>query len=95
MLQQGQSDPVEVYGYDMKSNNSIMSYNLAHHTQGFTPSKTPGKLIAEDLRALAVNQRVFPGLRFDPAKDVPPGYSIAGRIVPIGPMKIPGQPDVL
>ena len=84
---------VDSYGYDMKSNDSIMSYNPAHHTKGFTPRKTPGKLIAEDLRALALNQRVFPGLRFDPKKDVPPGCSLAWRMVPIGPMKIPGQPD--
>ena len=43
--------------------------------------QTPGKLIAEDLRALALNQRVFSGLRFDPTKDVPLGYSMAGRRV--------------
>lgn len=84
---------VDVYGYDMKSNDSIMSYNPRHHTKGFTPSQTPGKLIPEDLRALALNQRVFPGLQFDPEKEVPQGYSMAARIVPLGPMKIPGQPD--
>jgi hypothetical protein len=36
---------------------------------------------------------VFPKLRFDPSKDVPQGYSLAARVVPLGPMKIPGQPD--
>jgi len=83
---------VDVYGYDMQSNASIMSYNPRHHTNGFKPSPTPGKLIPEDLRGLALNTRVFPKLRFDPAKDVPRGYSIAPRIVPLGPMQIPGQP---
>ncbi len=84
---------VDAYGYDMASNDSIMAYNRKHHTKEFTPSETPGKLIAEDLRALALNQRVFPKLRFDPTKDMPSGYSLAGRIVPLGPMKIPGLPD--
>jgi hypothetical protein len=84
---------VNVYGYDMQSNDSIMSYNPRHHTRGFKPSPTPGKLIPEDLRGLALNTRVFPDLRFDPQKDVPRGYSIAPRIVPLGPMQIPGQFD--
>ncbi len=86
---------VDVYGYDMKSNDSIMSYNPKHHTRGFAPSETPGKLIPEDLRALALNQRVFPKFRFDPKKDAPQGYSMAGHIIPLGPMKIPDQPDGL
>lgn len=82
---------VDVYGYSMNSNDSIMSYNPRHHTNGFTPSRTPGRFIPEDRRGLALNQRVFPGLVFDPKRDVPPGYQMA-RIVPLGPMKIPGQP---
>jgi hypothetical protein len=77
----------------MKSNDSIMSYNPRHHTNRFTPSRTPGKLIPEDLRGLALNTRAFPKLWFDPEKDVPRGYAIAERIVTLGPMKIPGQPD--
>jgi hypothetical protein len=84
---------VEVYGYDMRSNDSIMSYNQSHHTNGFKPSRTPGRLIPEDLRALALNQRVFPNLRFDPERDVPRGYSLAKGIVTLGPMTIPGQPQ--
>jgi hypothetical protein len=85
---------VDVYGYDMKSNESIMSYNRKHHTREFTPSDTPGVLIPEDLRALALNRRVFPRLRFDPVKDVPAGYKLADRIIPLGPMNIPNQPDM-
>ncbi|MBI4880555.1 MAG: hypothetical protein HY812_12990 [Planctomycetes bacterium] len=83
---------VDVYGYDMTSNASLMSYNPAHHTDGFTPSPTPGEFIPEDLRGLAQNQRAFPGLRFDPARDAPPGYALA-PLVPLGPMTIPGHPD--
>ena len=72
----------------MKTNPSIMSYNPAHHTNGFDPSPTPGTLIPEDLRGLAKNQRVFPGLRFDPRRDVPAGYHLH-PLVKLGPMELP------
>jgi hypothetical protein len=83
---------VDVYGYSMKTNDSIMSYNRGHHTSGFTSSTTPGKMIPEDLRGLALNRRAFPNLRFDARRDVPSGYKIAERIVPLGPMTIPDHP---
>ena len=60
---------------------------------GFKPSKTPGILIAEDIRALALNRRVFPRLRFDPKTDVPQGYTMQ-KIVTLGPMDIPGHPII-
>jgi hypothetical protein len=82
---------VDVYGYDMETNPSLMAYNPGHLTDGFKPAKTPGILIAEDIRTLALNRRVFPRLRFDPAKDVPKGYAMQG-IVTLGPMEIPGHP---
>jgi len=84
---------VDVYGYDMKSNDSTMPYNPKHHTNGFEPSGTPGKLIPEDLRGLALDQRAFPTLRFDPEKDVPRGYTISAPVMILGPQKIPEQPD--
>ena len=84
---------VDVYGLDMGTNMSFMSYNPEHHTNGFTPSATPGVVIPEDVRALAMNHRVFHKLRFDPKKDIPAGYKIAERIVGLGPMILPGQPD--
>ena len=82
-----------VYGYDMGTNPSVMSYNPKHHTDGFKPSRTPGILIAEDIRALALNRRVFSRLRFDAKKDVPAGYTMQ-KIVTLGPMTIPGQPII-
>ena len=85
---------VDVYGYDMNANPSLMSYNPKHHTQGFQPSATPGAFIPEDIRGLALNHRVFPHLRYNPAKDCPAGYSIAKRIVGLGPMELTGQPQV-
>lgn len=71
------------YGFPMQTHESIMSYNPKHHTRGFDPSPTPGILVAEDLRALAQNQRVFPGLAFrgtSPRKEVR-----------LGPMTIPDE----
>lgn len=65
---------VDVYGYDMLTNNSIMSYNPHHHTNFFISSPTPGQLIPEDLRGLAENTWAFPDFRFEPATDVPQGY---------------------
>lgn len=84
---------VDVYGYDMKTNPSIMSYNSSKRTDRFTESPTPGRLIPEDLRGLALNRRVFSRLTFDPTRDVPQGYRLARRVVWIPPMKIPGHPD--
>lgn len=84
---------VDVYGYDMKTNDSLMSYNPKHHTKGLTPSDTPAGVIPEDIRGLALNPRVFPKLKFDPAKDVPAGYTMFERVVPLGPMTIPNHPD--
>jgi hypothetical protein len=82
---------VDVYGYDMKTNASMMSYDPRHQTKGFTESRKPGKLISEDRRGLALNPRAFPKFHFDPEKDIPRGYAIA-KIVTLGPMKIPEQP---
>jgi hypothetical protein len=83
----------DVYGYDMKSSDSLMSYNKAHHNKVFQPSPTPGKLIPEDRRVLAFNGLVFPKTTFDPQRDVPNGYALSKRIVPLGPMDLPDHPD--
>jgi hypothetical protein len=82
---------VDAYAYNMQSNESIMSYNPAHHTNGFRPSAAPGRLIPEDLRGLALNKRAFGKLTFDPARHVPSGYRLA-PIVWLGPMNIPDHP---
>lgn len=83
----------DVYGYDIKTNASVMSYNPAHHNKGFMPSATPGRLIPEDRRALAMNDRVFARTEFDSRKDVPRDYSLSKSIIPLGPMELPGLPD--
>ena len=84
---------VDVYGYSMQENASIMSYNPAHHGRGLQLSPTPGTLIPEDRRGLALNDRVFANTAFNPARDIPRGGRISPRIVPLGPMTLPGHPD--
>lgn len=81
---------VDAYGYDMQTNASVMSYNPHHHTHGFAPSATPGILIPEDIRGLALNHRAFPHLIFDPHLDQPAGYHMA-RLVYMDAQTIPGQ----
>ena len=84
---------IDAYGYDMKTSPSIMSYNLSHHTKGFNPSETPGEFIPEDIRGLALNQRVFPNFTFDRKKNVPSGYNLCSDIRVIRRMAIIGQPE--
>ena len=81
------------YKYDMTTNASIMAYNPAHRTRGFQPAPVPGVLIPEDLRVLAGNDRVFPNLEFDAARDVPKGYVIAEKTGTFPSMRIEGHPD--
>ncbi|MEO1982504.1 MAG: hypothetical protein ABGZ24_18500, partial [Fuerstiella sp.] len=72
---------VDAYGYPLKGDSpSIMTYNPKHHTNRFRPSSQPGILIAEDIRGLALNDRVFPDLDFDPEKHIPQGYEISPTI---------------
>lgn len=82
---------VDVYGRSMKTSMSIMSYNPAKRPSGFRPSRTPGILIPEDIRALALNDRVFDNLEFNLKSDIPQSYTIPRRIVPLAPMAIAGQ----
>jgi hypothetical protein len=82
---------VDAYGHDMGTSPSLMSYNPKHHTNGFLPAAEPGRLMPEERRALALNRRAFPGLTFDPRRDVPAGYPLAD-LAWIPPMNIPGQP---
>lgn len=85
---------VDAYGYQLKSNSpSIMAYNPAHHTKGLLPSSTPGRFIPEDLRGLALNQRVFPGLKFDAKQHTPNSYQMHPKVHSNGAGIYPGQID--
>ncbi len=83
----------EAYGYDQNANESVMAYNASHATKGFAESSTPAKLIPEDIRALALNRRVFPKLKFDPRRDIPRGYKISPRVIGLPPMPAHQGPD--
>jgi hypothetical protein len=82
---------VEAYGYDMNSSDSIMSYNVKHHTNFFKDSNMPGIFIPEDICALAGNKRVFRKLKFDINKDVPEGYKMKTKIITLGAIKLPKE----
>ena len=84
---------VDVYGYSMKTNASLMSYNPAHHTVGLVPGKPPGRFIPEDYRVLNMNHRAFPNLRLSESQYLSAGYQIARKPIFLGPMKITGQSD--
>ena len=59
------------YGYDQHNNRSIMSYEKVNVWNDFVPPKNPSILIPEDIRALAMNKRVFPNVYFDPGRRSP------------------------
>lgn len=84
---------VTLYDYDMKTNRSVMSYNHASRPKGWKESRTPQILIPEDIRALALNDRVFPNLTFDPRRHVPRGYSISPKMRAFSPIPLPGHPE--
>jgi hypothetical protein len=78
---------VDVYGYSMETNISMMSYNPAHHTSWLKPSAHPGEFIPEDLRGLAKNKWAFPNFTYDPAVQAPSDYRLADEVL-LGPMEL-------
>lgn len=80
---------VDCHGYDMETNDSIMSYRLAHHSRGYAESATPGILIAENFFVLAQNKGVFPGHAYDPARHDPTGAPLQNLdACALGPMSV-------
>lgn len=79
---------VTVLGYDMKTNDSIMSYNPRHHWNGFKPPKNQGILIPENLKKLAGNKLVFPNFTFNPDEDIPAGYRMVEKRTDLVEMKL-------
>lgn len=67
----------DCHGRDLFSDDSIMSYNLAHHSRGYVESATPGTLNPEDYFVLAQNKGVFPSFQFVPSVHNPSGESLA------------------
>jgi len=53
---------VDAFGYDIGTNDSIMSYNKKHWTSGLQPS--PGGFNPEDYYLLSLNKLAFPNFRF-------------------------------
>lgn len=70
----------DVYGYDLKDNASIMSYDPKIGTTGFEMAR--GRFNPEDFYALAANRRVFPDFRYDPALHNPGRKSFRIKVLP-------------
>lgn len=79
---------VTVLGYDMKTSDSIMSYNPAHHWNRFQPPKNQGILIPENLKKLAENKLVFPKFTFIPDEDIPANYRMVTKRTDLVEMKL-------
>lgn len=83
---------VDVFHYDMATSTSIMSYNQEHLTDRFDPAVSAGNLIAEDIRGLALNRRVFPQPVVAAMADSIDDADVRDPVW-LGPLVIPGQPD--
>jgi hypothetical protein len=66
----------DCFGYDISSNNSLMSYNLNHHTKGLEPAPLSGTFNPEEFYELSLNKLVFPYFNYNPAKHNPWGKDI-------------------
>jgi len=70
----------DAYGYPLRDNPSIMSYDEKIGTTGFDMAK--GHFNPEDFYALGLNKRAFPDFRYDPAVHNPRGKPI--KVVSFG-----------
>jgi len=66
----------DCFRYDISSNNSLMSYNLNHHTKGLEPAPLSGTFNPEEFYELSLNKLVFPYFNYNPAKHNPRGKDI-------------------
>ena len=66
----------DCFGYDMSSNNSLMSYNLRHHTKGLEPAPVAGTFNPEEFYELSLNKLVFPYFNYNPTKHNPQGKDV-------------------
>ncbi len=64
------------HGYSMSTSESMMSYNPAHHTDGFTMAAAHGNFSPEDYKTLDTNQGVFPDFSFITSIHNPEGRNV-------------------
>lgn len=83
---------VDVYGYDQRTTPSIMAYYRPFRAVAFREATESARFLPEDIRGLALNSRVFSALKIDQPKDIPRDYKLHPRVIPLGPMTLPGQP---
>ncbi len=70
----------DAYGYPLRDNQSIMSYDEKIGTTGFDMAK--GRFNPEDFYTLGLNKRAFPDFRYEPAVHNPRGKPI--KVVSFG-----------
>jgi hypothetical protein len=62
---------VDCHGYDTQKSESMMSYNLRHHSRGLRQSQPLAGFAPEDFFVLGQNKLAFPGFAYIPAKHNP------------------------
>lgn len=61
----------DCHGYDLQKSESIMSYNLRHHSHGLRQSQPLAGFAPEDFFVLGQNKLAFPGFAYIPPKHNP------------------------
>ncbi len=62
---------VDCHGYDLATSESIMGYNLRHHSKGLVQSQPLAGLTPEDFFVLAQNKLAFPHFAYSSTKHNP------------------------
>ncbi len=71
----------DAYGYDLKKNESNMSYNDNITSNGMNPV-TGGRFNPEEFLALSVNKQIFPDFQFVPSGHNPTGKNLKLKYLP-------------
>jgi hypothetical protein len=66
----------DCYGYNIKTSDSVMSYNPKHHTKGLPSAPGLGGLNPEEYYAIAMNRPAFPNFVFIPGLHNPNGKKL-------------------
>jgi hypothetical protein len=62
---------VNCFGYNLQNDDSIMSYNVRHHSKGLTTSANSGSLNPEEYYILSLNKLAFPSFSYIEARHNP------------------------
>jgi hypothetical protein len=71
----------DAYGYDLKKNESNMSYNDNITAKGLNPV-TGGRFNPEEFLALSLHKQIFPDFQFVPSGHNPTGKNLKLKYLP-------------